>query len=98
MIFFSFHIGYSLELIALALGVALLIYLKTIKNKLKKTWALVAAWVVIVISSLMIICTTYQMIVYWTQGYKYQMMHKKDGRTSLLEDAQKNNNINNDSK
>ncbi|MFA6118552.1 MAG: hypothetical protein WCT85_02195 [Parachlamydiales bacterium] len=78
MMFFSFGIAYSLELIALVFGVGLFIFLKTHQNKLRKGLLLFVAWLVIVISSLSIICTTVHTIKFWSGGYykSMMMMHK----------------------
>lgn len=84
--FFSFGIAYSLELIALVFGIGLLIFLHMHKQFLNKYYLFVA-WLVIVISSISIICTTAHTIRFWTGGYykSMMMMHKKMMKRQLME-------------
>lgn len=87
MMLFSFHIAYALELLALVSGVGLFVFLKTHPGKFKKGWSYFVAWVVIIISSLTIICTSVQVIVFWSQGYyKHPMMWHKYMHKKMMDD------------
>lgn len=69
-----FHSMISLELVALVIGVALLIFIKN-QHKYKSSWPIYVAWFVIVMSSLSIVCSAVYTIKFWNDGYPY--MHKK---------------------
>jgi hypothetical protein len=73
MMFFV-HSMFSLELIALVSGVALLILIKN-QQKLKAAWLQFVAWFVIILSALSILCTAYQAISAWSKGY-FNIMNK----------------------
>jgi hypothetical protein len=64
----------SLALLALVAGVALFIYIKN-QTKIKDMWPIVAAWIVIILSSLSILCSVFHTLRFW--NYDYYRMHKK---------------------
>ncbi len=64
----------SLDLLALASGVALLILIKN-QNKIKNFWPSLAAWLIIILSSLSILCSGFYAFKFW--NYDYFKMHKR---------------------
>lgn len=83
---FHIHSMFSLELIALAAGVALLILVKNYK-KVTGVWGIIVAKLIIILASLSIICSAYNAIMYWRVGFfkmeknmlmmKHKMMEKR---------------------
>jgi hypothetical protein len=71
---FFLHSMFSLELIALVSGVALLILIKN-QQKIKAMWLIIVAWFVIVLSAISILCTAYHAISAWSKGY-FKTMNK----------------------
>jgi hypothetical protein len=73
------HAVFSLELMALVSGVALLIFIKN-QDKITKAWPIFIAWFVIIFSSLSIICSASQAIIIRYQGgcpmYRFMMMER----------------------
>lgn len=80
-----FHSMFSLQLIALVAGAALLIMIKN-QNKIKSMWLSFVAWFVIIASALSIICSIYFVVSFWNKGYgqgsmmmnKNEMMQKNE--------------------
>ena len=69
----------SVHLISLVLGVGLLIYIKN-QTKVKSIWPKIAAWFVIAISVLSILCSYFWTIKLWNSGYMMDknMYHHHD--------------------
>ena len=75
---FFIHSMFSLELIALVSGVALLIFIKN-QDKIKSAWLIFVAWFVIILSLLSIICSASYAVKLWYNGsfdMNRSMMHK----------------------
>lgn len=86
---FRFHSAISLELIALASGVALLIFIKN-QTKIKNAWPIFAAWVVIILSALSIICSAFYALTGWNKGY-FRMHHRMMKYHQMMENKDMNN-------
>jgi len=71
--------AFSFELISLAAGVALLLYARK-QLKIKNFWPSFAAWVIIILSSLAIICAGFHSVRLWSKGYSHmqKMTMEKD--------------------
>ena len=76
---FFIHSMFSLELIALVAGVALLIMIKN-QDKIKSAWLSFVAWFVIILSALSLICSAYYTVDFWHSGgfrmHKAMMMKR----------------------
>jgi predicted membrane protein len=86
---------FSLELIALAAGVALLIYVKN-QSKINTKFAAIVAWIVIVLSALSIICSVYNAAIFWTHGsgmHRSMMMHRMDKHKDMMDKKDHRNSM-----
>ena len=72
-----FHSALSLELIALVSGVALFIFVKN-QTKIKCIWPIIAAWAVIGLAVLSIICSAYYSVAFWNKGYPRMQRFMKE--------------------
>jgi len=99
---FFMHAKFSLELIALVSGVALIIFIKN-QNKVKKLWPIFVAWIVIILSVLSILCSAYYTIKYWNYRHfnmhyrlmmQQKMMENKKNNKYMYKDIKKNKNYN----
>ncbi len=81
---FQMHIAYSLELLVLGAGLALIYFgLKQTNQMLK-----VGGYILTIVTVLNMLCTLYYSVLYWNQGYfqtpngkQCAMMNKMDGGT-----------------
>ena len=94
MLFFM-HSTFSLELIALVAGVALLIFIKS-QNKMKKAWGIFVAWVVIILSVLSLFCSIFHVVRFWYDGgpemYRHMMkQNMMERRYDNMQNKEKNN-------
>lgn len=88
MLFFM-HSTFSLELIALVAGVALLIFIKS-QNKMKKAWGIFVAWVVIILSVLSLLGSIIHVVrLYQCEGPQmYHRMLRRNFMEKRYEDMQ----------
>lgn len=91
----------SSHLIALAAGVALFIYIKN-QNKIKNLWPKIAAWAIIALSSLSILCSIIFSFMFWNDGfyshhrmkeYRRMMDYLQDKKSSDMSQELKNDAI-----
>jgi hypothetical protein len=86
MLMFNFHIGFSLSLIALALGAAILVWSKAHKG-IDIFLAKLIAYIVIIISILNISCNVYWATKYFSKDNldkPYPMMMQHQGKNNMM--------------
>lgn len=88
-----FHSMFSIQLIALSLGVGLLILIKN-QSKVKDVWPIYVAWFVIGLSAISIICSAFYSVKYWKYGSSMRherMMKRMDdkGREYMNQNMEK---------
>jgi hypothetical protein len=89
---FYMHSMFSLELIALVAGVALLLYVQN-QPKIKSFWPVFVAWFVIVVSVLSILCSVYFSLRMWSSDgfakHKGRMMERMMEKKSMQDSSEK---------
>lgn len=68
MLIYAFHLGLSLQLLALAAGAAILIWSKMQQN-IGTSLTKLIAYIIIILAALSIVCGGYHAIKFWSQGY-----------------------------
>jgi hypothetical protein len=87
------HSMFSWELIALAAGLALLVYVRS-QEKIKKGWLTFVSWIIIILAAISLICSIIFAIQHWSMGYYGKgrcMMMDKEMMQQRNMDMQKRN-------
>ncbi|KPK32732.1 MAG: hypothetical protein AMS24_03250 [Chlamydiae bacterium SM23_39] len=82
---FFIHNMFSLELIALVLGAALLIFIKINDKKIHSGWLNFIAWFVIIFSAISIICSGYYVIKIFQNRYIDMPKYYEHPRENYME-------------